>query len=348
MMRAGHISAILWFLFLSIFFVTDLAAQSGGYAGSFTRMGFSPRGMAMGNALTAVESEGIYGYYNPALAAKPSESIQIDLSTAALRFDRQLHMVSSHFRLPPSAGFSVSLINATVSNIDGRTQSGYHTEYFSTNEFQLTGNFALRFSEKIWGGIGLKYNFINLHPEIPNSSSIGIDAGVLLHITSKLAMGVTIRDFLATQNLNTSNLYGIETGDQSHRYPVRFHSALSYKLTDSWLLSFDYEIRFQSEEMIRKISEDSSGFEPFRTIRENRSSNSQFMRMGTRYLIHDRITLRGGIQYLQFEDEYIFQPSAGFSLHLPYDRFSPSIDYAFVREPSLRSAMHVFAIRMNI
>ena len=40
--------------------------------------------------------------------------------------------------------------------------------------------------------------------------------------------------------------------------------------------------------------------------------------------------------------------SAGFSINLPFDRFSPSIDYAFVREPYGVANMHVFAIRMNL
>ncbi len=340
-----------YFLIFSILFwviVPELAAQTGGYAGSFSRMGFSPRGMAMGNALTAVESEGIYGYYNPAHAAKQTETIQVDLSTAALRFDRRLHMVKFHFQLPPSAGFSISLINASVNNIDGRSQSGYHTEFLSANELQIIGNFALRFSERIWGGLGLKYNYANLHKDVPNSSSIGIDAGVRLQITSSLAMGFAVFDLLSEQKLNTSELYGVETGDQSHRFPTRFISGISYDMSEKWLLSLDYEVRFQMEEVLRRPAMSDSETEPYRTIRENRSSHSRYLRMGTRYSIHERLTLRGGIQYQQFENENIFQPGAGFSLHLPYDRFSPSIDYAILREASLLSTMHVFAIRLNI
>jgi len=311
-------------------------------------MGFSPRGMAMGNALTAVESEGIYGYYNPALAAKPTESIQIDLSTAALRFDRQLHMIASHFRLPPSAGFSVSLINASVGNIDGRSQSGYHTEYLSTTELQLIGNFAIRFTEKFWGGIGLKYNFSNLHIDIPNSSTIGLDAGIRLQISNDLALAFTIKDLLSEQKFNTSDLYGAESADLTDRYPIRFHSGLSYNLAENWLFGLDYEVRFQSEYVLLNVRDDNSTTKTSGFTREKQYSQSRFLRVGSRFNIHERITIRGGVQYFNYDDTYIFQPSAGFSLHLPYDRFSPSIDYAILREPSLLSTMHVFAIRLNI
>jgi hypothetical protein len=348
MRRIPELSCILCLFFFMFTAVPELAAQSGGYAGSFSRIGFSPRGMAMGNALTAVESEGVYGYYNPALAATPSESMQIDLATASLRFDRQLHMVSSHFRLPPSAGFSVSLINAKVSNIDGRTQSGYHTGYLSTTELQLIGNFAIRFSEKFWGGIGLKYNFSNLHVDIPNSSTVGLDAGIRLQISGDLSLAFTMKDLLSEQKLNTSELYGAESADMTDRYPVRFHSGLSYNLTENWLIAMDYEIRFQTEYVLLNLRDDTNTNNTSGTIREKQSSQSHYLRVGSRFNIHERITIRGGVQYFKDEDAFIFQPGAGFSLHLPYDRFAPSIDYAILKEPSLLSTMHVFAIRLNI
>ena len=326
--------------------IAELIAQSGGYAGSFSRMGFSPRGMGMGNAMTAVQAEGSFAYYNPALAARPAGDIQLDISTAALRFDRQLHMAHSHFSLPPSAGLSFSLINARVSDIDGRTQSGYHTDYISTSEYQLIGNFALRFTDRFWGGIGLKYNFANFHRDIPNSNSIGLDAGFRLQIHPDIAVAITVQDLISEQNINSSDLYGTERTDHSQSFPTRLIAGITIDLSRHWLISFDLENRYQSSEMNRIVEDDSGG--QTRMVRENTTSTSRFARLGSRYIIHERFTLRGGLQYIDIGEENVLQPSAGFSIHLPYDHLSPSIDYAFMREPSQLSTMHVFAIRLHI
>ena len=47
----------------------EVVAQNGGFAGASTRLGYSARGLAMGNAMSAVTSEGAFSYYNPAQAA---------------------------------------------------------------------------------------------------------------------------------------------------------------------------------------------------------------------------------------------------------------------------------------
>ena len=94
-------------LFLLILFVTaanlPVMAQNGGYAGAYTRLGFGPRGMAMGNAMTAVTSEGSYGHYNAALAARPIQEVDVDLGTSAMAFDRSLHHLNAAFPLTGDA-----------------------------------------------------------------------------------------------------------------------------------------------------------------------------------------------------------------------------------------------------
>src|SRR6056297_2403234 len=95
------ISIYTLLIFIIFGWTNELFSQenSGGFAGSFSRMGFSPRGMAMGNAMTSVVQEGSYSYYNPAFAALKSDMIQIDAGTALLPFDRRINMLHSHFQL---------------------------------------------------------------------------------------------------------------------------------------------------------------------------------------------------------------------------------------------------------
>lgn len=337
-------------LFCLVFFLTsglvsNLAAQetSGGFAGSFSRMGFSPRGMAMGNAMTAVTQEGSYGYYNPAFAAIESELIQVDAGTGLLPFDRQLNMVHSHFQLPPSAGLSVSLLHSHIGNIDGRDLSGYHTENLSTNEFQLAGNFGLRFSKSFWAGIGMKYNLARYHPELPTTSGLGIDLGFLMQPLQNLRIGFTIQDLLASYRFNTSDLYGTDASNNQQFFPVRIIGGLSYQMTNRWLISVDFENRRQSFDQLSVKNGQTQT-----NNRNEETSVSNFLRTGTSYQLHERFTLRAGIQLNELGDANDLQPTAGFSIHLPYDVLSPSIDYAFVREPSGLSTMHVFAIRLNL
>ena len=336
------LAAIMVFLMLP---AAELLAQAGGFTGSFSRMGFSPRGMALGNAMTAVDREGNYGYYNPAHAATFSEHIQLDISSAGLKFDRQLHMLSAGFQLPPSAGLSISLLNARVSDIDGRTQSGYHTDFLSTSEYQFIGNFAIRFTDHVRAGIGIKYNLANYHESVPNSSGIGLDLGLLVKPFNRINIGITVQDLIAQSDVNTSELYGTDLSpDGTRDFPVRLITGISFEKSDDLLFSFDYETRWQTSAQNRMIETESG----VRTERENVSTSSRFIRFGSSYSIHERITLRGGIQIFDIGHENQVLPSAGFSLHLPYDRFSPSIDYAFMREPSQISTMHVFALRLNI
>lgn len=340
---------ILFSLSILLGLYSNLAAQenSGGFAGSFSRMGFSPRGMAMGNAMSSVVQDGSYSYYNPALAALGSQSIQVDAAVSALQFDRQLNMAHAHFQLPPSAGFSISLLHSRVGNIDGRDQNGYHTEYLSTNEFQLNGSFGLRLSEKFWAGIGLKYNHARYHPEIPSASGLGIDLGILTKPLKKLRIGVSVQNLLASYQFNTSDLYGTDSSANiQEAFPIRILTGLSYELSPDWIVSLDVENRRHSYDFFPVDDSQNSLERPIN--RSESSSVSHFVRMGTGYRLHERFTLRAGIQLNDFTERNDFQPSAGFSIHLPYDALSPSIDYAFVQEPSGLSTMHVFAIRLNL
>lgn len=343
-------------LILSLTFLVHLAvnsklsAQSAGQPGAFTAMGFSPRGMALGNAATAVDQIGVYGYYNPALAAKPSETIQVDLSTALLSFDRQLHMVAAHIELPPMAGLSIGLINARVANIDGRTTSGYHTNFLSTAEYQLFSNFGVRFSENAWGGIGLKYNYSNFHPDVQSASSIGIDLGIKVQVTNELSVGLTAKDLLAQSNIDTAELYNTDTRtNRSQPYPIRLIFGASYNFSDQLMASLDIENRFIKTDRLITGIRTVNGFETTLVTRESITYSSRFIRTGSSYSIHERLTLRGGLQYQIDESvDSKLLPSFGFSLHLPFDRFSPSIDYALAREPGGISNMNVFSLRLNI
>lgn len=335
-------------LFLAITCSTAYA-QAGGFPGEFSRIGFGPRGMSMGNAMVAVADEGSYAYYNPALAARPpSDGIQIDISTSAMEFDRQLHNVNAQFKVSTDASFNFSLINARVTDIDGRTQSGFHTESLSTDEYQLISSFGLRLSEKIWGGIGFKINFADLNEDVSTNTAVGIDLGLYALIIDGLTLGVAIQDLFTSYKTDTGNLFGENSRSNSQNFPTRFKIGIGYRPVTKFLISSEYEIRSQESEITRNAVQLFDGIPTVVTEREDVNTSSQFLRFGSRYFLHERVTVRSGLQMIDLENntEAIF--SAGFSLHLPFDRFKPSVDYAFYREPNSISNIHVFALRLHL
>ncbi|MDZ7693251.1 MAG: hypothetical protein U5K69_19390 [Balneolaceae bacterium] len=306
---------------------TLLTAQAGGYAGSFSRLGFGPRGMAMGNAMTSVATEGIYAYYNPAFAALAFDSRQVDLSTSLMSFDRSLHKLNGAVPIPPSAGLSVTIINASVSGIDGRTNSGYHTEMLSTNEYQFTSTFGIRFTNKLQGGLSIKYYLADYHDALESTPSFGFDAGLLYHATNKLHVGLAIKDLLAEYNWNSGAVYGEESSPSStDRFPLQVRIGASYSITEELLISAEPGVLLPPE-----------------------AAPVGQLRTGARYRLHELLTVRGGWQITDLNAVRVsHHGSAGFSIHLPFDILSPSVDYAFVPEPGHISSMHVFGLQLNL
>lgn len=329
--------------------LADSVAQSGGFSGAFTRMGFGPRGMAMGNAMGTVSEQGIFAHYNPALSAY-SHQTQVDMGTALMSFDRSLHSVNFSFPLPPSAGLNIGLLNGNVSNIDGRTSSGYHTNYLSTHEYQLFAAFGINISPRFQIGAGVKLHHANFHDGIDNSTSAGFDAGLIFKPTTAWRIGFAAQDLLSEYSWNTTDLYGAQQGRaRNDSFPNRYKISTSYRLS-AWdlLLSSEFEIQRQSAEYQRMQVAEGTLPPGNRIINEDEVTYSQLFRVGVSWLAHERVTLRGGWEVLDLEFiKETHKLSTGFSVHLPYDALNPSVDYAFVREPLGLSGIHVIAIRFS-
>lgn len=322
-------------------------AQTGGFAGSYTRMGFGPRGMATGNVLSGTDHQGIYSHYNPALAAHAGGN-QIDFSSALMSFGRTLHGVNATFPLPPQAGLSVGLLNANVSGIDGRTSSGYDSGDFSTNEYQLFVSFGLNITERFRIGTNVKAQLADYHEEISPARGVGFDVGLIIEPMANLKTSLVVQDLLAGYNWNTEDLYGEQSSrNRSDDYPTRFKLGLTYDPVD-WFIGAEFEIQRISAEFFNRRLNETGPISSSRNVDERVTSGQQF-RIGGGYRIHERITARTGLEVLNLDDiNQSFKPSAGFSLHLPFDQYKPTIDYAWVREPTGIAHMHVLALQINL
>lgn len=336
-------------MIVSIFFAADLYAQTGGFAGAYSRMGFGPRGMAMGNSMATVSEQGTFSYYNPAINALTLNR-HVNFSTAAMSFDRQLNSVSASFRLPPSAGLQIGILNANVMNFDGRTQSGYHTDNFNTYETQLFVGFGLQLNSKVNFGVNVKGLIANFNENISRSTGVGFDVGVIVTPINRLRLGVSIHDLLSEYRWDTSGIYGDQSGSiRNDKFPTRLRFSGSYRaMGHQLIISTEYEIQLLESNGITEVTTSSV---PPRTLisRPSISSSNHLYRAGTAYFLHERITLRGGFEIMDLEEATdSFRPSIGFSVHLPFDKFYPAVDYAFVREQTGISNMHVFALRLQL
>ncbi len=326
-----------------------LFAQNGGFAGASTRMGYGPRAISMANAFTATTSEGIYPYYNPALAAESIGFKQVDLSVSSLEFDRVYQTIGANFKLPPNAGISFGLIRTGVKDIDERSLSGYPLGTFDLAEYQLYSSFGIKFSNKFNAGISFKLNYANYHDDLPAVTGVGVDLGILYKISSYLNFGFTVQDMFANYTWNSADLYGTtQSRNVVNTFPTRFKWGLSYQ-KDVFTIATEFEVQsyiseVNNKELFISGSSSPSVIESFDDI----STSSGIFRIGGSWKAHERFSIRGGYKITDTSTLDSGSFSTGFSLYLPFDTFSPSIDYAFSIEPYNVANMHVFALRLHL
>lgn len=342
-----YLLGILGFLFL---FNVDGFAQNGGSAGAFLRLGVGPRGMSMSNAVSSIPEFGANGFYNPALVAG-TQNLQIETSSSLMSFDRNLHSITAAFKIPPKAGVQIILMNAGVSNIDGRTLSGYPAGSFSTNDYLLQSSFGVKASEKLWIGFGLKFIFSDYHPDLPLATAFGLDAGIYYKVTSKLSLSAVVKDILLTNQWNSKDLYGGQDLTSRFNYfPTQFVFGGSYRFLENKLIvSSEFLVRVYESDYVKK--QISNEFNPPTVFNQRIAAKTSqtAIQSGISYRIHERVRVAFGYtnRDLEFaESHHSF--SGGFSLFLPFDLFRPSIDYAINTEPSVGTLIHTFAIRFNL
>ncbi|RNC85505.1 MAG: hypothetical protein ED557_01665 [Balneola sp.] len=325
-----------------------MIAQNGGFAGAASRLGFGPRGISMANAFSASTSEGIYPYYNPALAAETVGFNQLDLAVSSLEFDRVYQNLGANFKLPPNAGISFGIIRSGVKDIDERTLSGYPLGNFDVSEYQIFTTFGIKFSNKFNAGIGFKLNYANYHEDLQAATAVGIDFGILYKISQKLNAAFVIQDMFANYTWNSSELYGLaQSRNVVNTFPTRFKWSLSYE-TNDFAVAGEYEIQsYLSERINYDVFVQGTTTSIIETTEEI-STSSGIFRMGGSWKAHKRFSLRGGYRFSDLTNSNSGSLSTGFSVYLPFDALSPSIDYAFVIEPYQVANMHVFALRLHL
>ena len=292
--------------------------ELGGQAGATSRMGFAARGMATGNALSAVaEGDGL-SYYNPALAPFQSQATAL-ISTGFLPFDRNLNYVSYVQRLKPSGGFSIALINAGVSNIQGRDLEGQPTESYRTSENQFLFSFGTKLHNDFSVGVSAKILYFSLFRDV-KSTTVGFDVGLLYLPGKEWAVALVLGDINSKYKWDTSQLYGRDGTTTIDRFPLRRKLAASY--TPSFLHGHvSAEVEWVGTVLMT--------------------------RFGTEISLHENFGISAGIDQVDFKRRVNPKPTFGFSLKTAWSSWNPSLHYGYVLEPYSGGGIHLVSLTLG-
>lgn len=294
------------------------SSSDGGLAGAPIRMGFGARGIAMGNAMTAVISGDVQSYYNPALVPFESEPIVI-AAYGALSLDRNLNFLSYTKSLKPNAGFSLSIINAGVGNIDGRDADGIHTETYSTSENDFMFSFGLKPTSEFAIGVTVEILYYSLFSGI-KSTTAAVNVGTIYLLSQEFALGAVVQDIGAKYKWDTSQLYGELGNSSTDYYPLRKRIGLSW-------MPKNYPIILSGE---------------FESI-----GSALYVRAGSEIEVYDGVHIRGGIDQIAMNADLPVKPSLGISLQTKVANWTPSFDYAYVFEPYSPSGIHILSLALR-
>ncbi len=317
---------IIFFIFISNF----CEAQLGSYAGAFSRMGFSARGLAMSNAMVANVYGDVNGIYNPALATFQSEGL-VNLGYTFLSQDRKLNFVGFTKKIKLAgtqnggAGITAAWINAGVSNIDGRDNDTRSIGALSTfeNEFYLGTAFII--NQKISLGLGFKLYYSKLYTGI-TATSFALDIGGVYKASSNLAFGLLLKDLGAKYEWQTSSLYGSNGNTTQDKFPKVLDLGATYLLPKNLgLASIGLQQYFNPSSPA-----DTNGIVPDK-------SNNTVLRLGFEINVVSQVKFRAGLGRMDFSsDDFTgnLEPSFGLGLNKNFSTsINLGIDYSFQLEP---------------
>jgi hypothetical protein len=290
----------------------------GGLAGSAMRMGFGARGMTMGNSIGAMTSDEGLSYYNPAVVPFQTARTAL-LSTGFLPLDRSLNFLSYTQSLKPSGGFSLALISAGVSKIEGRNSDGVQTETYSTSENEFLFSFGTKLRPDFAIGVSAKILYYSLFEGV-KSTTVGFDLGMLYVLNEEWSLGLVVGDINSKYKWDTSTLYGQDGNTSIEHFPLRRR------------LSFGYSPAFSKSRLSGELEWIGSTW---------------LSRAGLEIPLHDNLTIRGGIDQIAFDGTVNSKPSVGFSLQGPVASWKPVLTYGYIFEPYSPGGIHMLSLKLG-
>lgn len=313
---------------LNSFLSLDSRSQVNSMAGSFSRMGFDAKGLAMGNSIVACTNQVISPYYNPASIVF-QDKFTFNATYTFLYLDRNLNTFS--FILPINikqannetltAALSAGFINAGVKNIDGRDLDGFSTQTLSTFEDQFYFAAAIKFSSKLSLGATFKFNYAKLYENV-TSSGFGVDAGLLYKINEKFAVAASVKDINTSYEWDTSELYGQNGNSTKDKFPVLKIIGASYQISDDIILTSSFE---------------------------NSNQGTNIFRFGGEYNFNNNFIIRAGLDRLDASNtDNGIKPTFGFSFCQDFNFVKPTLNYVFALEPFTHNPIQMLTLTIQL
>lgn len=318
------------------------------YAGSKNRMGTAgatellipvgSRGTALSGAMNAYATGVDAIYWNPAGVARRTgvEAMFSHLSYIA-DIGVQYFAVSSNFG--DVGTFAVSLRNLSFGDIPITTvfqpegTGGTFTPTYLT--FGLT--YSRAFTDRIYGGATVKL----VSEKIMRSTASGLafDFGVQYRSgETGINLGVTLKNIGGGMKYDGPdlerfvNLPNVEPG--SRQRPLRIVSAgFEFPTTLEIGIAYPYVINDRNKVSVM------ANF-------QNANFDADEYRFGLEYDYDNMLYLRGGYAMSQFTTDYIFGPTFGLGLNIPFGDFRLAFDYAY-RVTDLFDANQWFTIQFS-
>jgi hypothetical protein len=289
-----------------------------GRAGAPMRLGFGSEGVGLGNAMVATKLCANAGYYNPALVAY-QRNPEVFVSVGFLALDRGLNFANFSVPLPPQAGLSIGIINAGVSNIDGRDSDGKHTETLSTSENMFLLSFGIKPVDPIAIGVSAKILYYRLYSEI-SSTTASFDVGIVYSPVDELAVGAVVQDIGSRYRWDTTQLYGTGGNATVDEFPVRTRAGISVFPGNIPLIA---------------------------ALEGELVAGVLMLKVGAAFSFTDSFSLRAGIDQIGVSHDLASRPSVGFSLRTSTGTWTSHLSYALVLEPYAPHAMHLLTVGLE-
>jgi hypothetical protein len=327
-MKKNIFYPIIALILLNSFISIEAQSQIKSMAGAFSRMGFDAKGLSMGNSIVASTKGIISPYYNPA-GMVFQDKFTFNATYTFLNLDRNLNTFS--FILPVkikqdngeqlSAAISGGLINAGVSNIDGRDFDGFSTQTLSTFEDQFYFAAAIKFTPKLAIGATFKFNYAKLYENV-TSSGFGVDAGILYQINEKFAVAASIKDINTSYEWDTSELYGQSGNTTKDKFPLLKIIGAGYKYSDELYFSFAFE---------------------------NSNQKTNILKFGGEYSFNENFSIRAGIDRLDLSNtDNGIKPAFGFSYSQDFNLLKPTLNYVFAMEPFTHYPIQMLTLTIQL
>jgi len=199
------------------------AAQPGGQAGSFLRLGLCADRLAIGDCGAAMVDGSMNWYYNPA-GLPAQEYRQASFGYRFMSLDRSIMYAGYSMPLDPRAGLAFGVLRAGTGDIDIRDSNGNHLDMLSYSENLIHGSFGLQPHPIVALGISIKW-LIAAVPDILEDDKnlyaygMSVDFGVRLVASPTLSFGLQARDLGSRYTWETSELWGDEIGSTEDDLP---------------------------------------------------------------------------------------------------------------------------------